>query len=197
MSTRSLSLNRLSYVTKSAHLRLIGHESPANVRLVIELTRSQKGAAAEAEIAAAAIRLRLQVLRPLGEGWRYDLVIDIGDKLLRVQCKWASRNGDVLNARCVTNRHTPHGYVRITYTADQIDAIGAYAPDTDRCYLIPVSEVVGRTMLSLRIGPTRNNQAQLIRWAKDYEMGHALQRYWDARPTLPNLDAQLAAETVE
>jgi hypothetical protein len=54
---------------------------------VIELTRSQKGAAAEAEIAAAAIRLRLQVLRPLGEGWRYDLVIDIGDKLLRVQCK--------------------------------------------------------------------------------------------------------------
>jgi hypothetical protein len=32
-----------------------------------ELTPSQKGAAAEAEIAAAAIRLRLQVLRPLGE----------------------------------------------------------------------------------------------------------------------------------
>jgi hypothetical protein len=155
---------------------------------MIELTRGQKGAAAEAEIAAAAIRLRLQVLRPLGEGWRYDLVIDIGDKLLRVQCKWASRNGDVLNARCVTNRHTPHGYVRTTYTADQIDAIGAYAPDTDRCYLIPVREVAGRTMLSLRTGPTRNNQAQLVRWAKDYEMESALERYWDAHPTLPSLD---------
>ena len=154
------------------------------------MTRSQKGAAAEAEIAAAAIRLRLQVLRPLGEGWRYDLVIDIGDKLLRVQCKWASRNGDVLNARCVTNRHTPHGYVRTKYTAAQIDALGVYAPDTDRCYLIPVSEVAGRTMLSLRVEPMRNNQAQLIRWAKDYEMEHALKRYWDACPKLSNLDVQ-------
>lgn len=43
-----------------------------------ELTPSQKGAAAEAEIAAAAIRMRLQVLRPVGEGGRYDLAIDIG-----------------------------------------------------------------------------------------------------------------------
>jgi len=63
---------------------------------MIELTPSQKGAAAEAEIAAAALRMRLQVLRPIGEGGRYDLAIDIGEKLLRVQCKWASRAGDVL-----------------------------------------------------------------------------------------------------
>ena len=74
-----------------------------------------------------------------------------------------------------------------TYTADQIDAVGAYAPDTDRCYLIPVSEVEGRTVLSLRIGPTRNNQAQLVRWAKDYEMETAIERYWGTRPTLPDL----------
>jgi PD-(D/E)XK endonuclease len=133
------------------------------------------------------------VFRPLGEGWRYDLVIDLGEKLLRVQCKWASRNGDVLNARCVTNRHTPRGYVRTTYTADQIDALGVYAPDTDRCYLIPVSDVAGRTMISLRVGPTHNNQAQLIRWAKDYEMQGAIERYWSFRPTLPDLDGQSAA----
>ncbi|MGO9249612.1 MAG: group I intron-associated PD-(D/E)XK endonuclease [Solirubrobacteraceae bacterium] len=155
-----------------------------------ELTTSQKGAAAEAEIAAAAIRLRLQVLRPLGEGWRYDLAIDIGEKLLRIQCKWASRQGDVLNARCVTNRHAPHGYRSTTYTATEIDAIAAYAPDTDRCYLIPVSEVEGRTVLSLRIGPTRNNQAQLVRWAKDYELRDVIERYWGMRPTLPAFNAR-------
>ncbi len=83
-----------------------------------------------------------------------------------------------------------------TYTADQIDAIGAYSPDTDRCYLIPVSEVESRTVLSLRVGPTRNNQAQLIRWAKDYEMETAIKRYWGARSTLPDLDGQSAVETV-
>ena len=152
---------------------------------MIELTPSQKGAAAEAEIAAAAIRLRLQVLRPVGEGGRYDLAIDIGERLLRVQCKWASRTGDVLNARCVTNRHTPNGYRTTTYTAAQIDAIAAYAPDTDRCYLIPVDEVEGRTALSLRVAPTRNNQAQLVRWAKDYEFEDVIEQYWGTRPTLP------------
>lgn len=47
--------------------------------MVTELTPSQKGPAAEAEIAAAAIRLRLQVLLPVGEGGRYDLAIDVGE----------------------------------------------------------------------------------------------------------------------
>jgi hypothetical protein len=47
---------------------------------------SQKGAAAEAKIAAAAIRLRLQVLRPVGEGGRYDLArrstYNLGDTMI-------------------------------------------------------------------------------------------------------------------
>jgi hypothetical protein len=163
---------------------------------MIELTPSQKGAAAEAEIAAAAIRLRLQVLRPVGEGGRYDLAIDIGEKLLRVQCKWASRRGYVLTVHCVTSRCTPHGYRRTTYTADEIDAIAAYAPDTDRCYLIPVDEVEGHATISLRVAPTRNNQAQLVRWAKDYELEDAIGRYWSTCPTLPNLDAQSRFEAV-
>jgi hypothetical protein len=42
---------------------------------------------AEAAITAAAIELGLVVLRPFPEGRRYDLVIDNGARLLRVQCK--------------------------------------------------------------------------------------------------------------
>ncbi len=147
-----------------------------------ELTPSQKGAAAEAEVAAAAIRLELVVLRPLCEGSRYDLVIDTGAQLLRVQCKWASRRGDVLTTHCITSRHTPRGYVRTTYTAAEIDAIAVYAPDTDGCYLIPVGEVEGRTAISLRVAPTRNNQALHIRWARDYELEKSIDRHWGLRP---------------
>jgi hypothetical protein len=54
-----------------------------------ELTPSQKGAAAKAAIAAAVIQLGLTVLRPLCEGRRYDLVIDLEPELVRVQCKLA------------------------------------------------------------------------------------------------------------
>jgi hypothetical protein len=145
---------------------------------VRELTPSQKGAAAEAEVAAAAIRLHLLVLRPLAEGGRYDLIVDLGGKLLRVQCKWASRRGDVLTACCRTCRHTPRGYLRTAYAASEVDAIGLYAPSTDRCYLIPIDEVEGLAAVRLRVAPTRNNQALGIRWARDYELGTALRRDW-------------------
>jgi hypothetical protein len=139
-----------------------------------DLTTSQKGAAAEAEVAAAAIRLHLLVLRPLSEGGRYDLVIDLGPKLLRVQCKWASQQGEVLTAHCRTSRHTPRGYVRTTYAATEVDAIGLYAPSTDRCYLIPIDEVEGLGQVSLRVAATRNNQALGVRWARDYEFSASL-----------------------
>jgi hypothetical protein len=149
-----------------------------------ELSTSQKGAAAEAEIAAAAIRLDLVVLRPLGDGGRYDLAVDTGARLLRVQCKWASRHGEVIVAYCVTSRHTPGGYRRTTYSSDEIDAIAIYSPDTDRSYLIPAREVDGCTTISLRLGPTRNNQAIKVRWAQDYELERSIVQRWTMCPGL-------------
>jgi hypothetical protein len=142
------------------------------------LTTSQKGAVAEAEVAAAAIRMRLLVLRPWAEGGRYDLGVDLGKQLLRVQCKWASRLGDVLTGRSATCRHTPRGYLRTTYAASEVDAIGLYAPSNDHCYLVPIDEVKGLAVLRLRVAPTRNNQALGIRWARDFEFGTSLRRNW-------------------
>lgn len=145
---------------------------------MLHLATSRKGAIAEMEIATAAARLELAVLRPVAEGGRYDLVFDLGQKLLLVQCKWASRCGDVLNIRCATSRHTPRGYVKTTYSADEIDAIAAYSPDLDRCYLIPIREAEGMATISLRIAPTRNNQSHGVRWARDYELAASLQTNW-------------------
>ena len=48
-----------------------------------------KGNVAELAIAKAAAELGLPVYGPLTEHSRYDLVIEIGGRLLRVQCKWA------------------------------------------------------------------------------------------------------------
>ncbi len=148
---------------------------------MLELGRSQKGAIAETEIAAAATRLQLQVLRPVAEGGRYDIVIDLGARLLRVQCKWASRIGDILNIRCATSRHTPRGYVTTTYSADEVDAIAAYSSDTDKCYLIPIGRVEGMAAVSLRLARTRNNQAANVRWARDYEFETSLRQHWRVR----------------
>ena len=134
-----------------------------------------KGAVAEAEIAAAAVRLGFHVARPMPEGQRYDLLIDTGERVLRVQCKWARRVNDVLSIRLSTSRHTPHGYVRTVYSADEIDAIAAYNPDTDKCYLIPIDEIAGRSNIHLRLEPPLNNQAAKLNWAEQYRFGAVAQ----------------------
>jgi hypothetical protein len=140
------------------------------------LTPSQKGAAAEAAIAAAAIQLGLTVLRPLCEGRRYDLVVDLEPRMLRVQCKLARQLAGVLSIRLKTSRFTPGGYVTTSYTADEVDAIIAFSPELQRCFLIPISEASGRRALYLRLSPTRNNQAQGIKWARDYDLATMIRR---------------------
>jgi hypothetical protein len=123
-----------------------------------------------------AIQLGFTVLRPLCEGRRYDLVIDLEPRLLRVQCKLAQRLDGVVSVRLKTNRYTPGGYVSTSYSAAEIDAIGAYSPELNRCFLIPVAEVLSRRVLHLRLSPTKNGQAQGIRWADDYGFEAMLRR---------------------
>ncbi len=152
-----------------------GHTLPRSVARVDGLTPSQKGAVAEAGITAMAIQLGLVVLRPLCEGRRYDLVIDLEPELLRVQCKLARPLPGVLSVHLQTSRCTPSGYVRTSYCAAEVDAIAAYSPQLHRGFLVPISEASGRRVLHLRLEPTKNNQAQGIKWARDYEFAPAIE----------------------
>ena len=135
-----------------------------------DLTPSQKGAVAEAGITSMVIQLGLTVLRPLCDGRRYDLVVDLEPELLRVQCKLARSLPGVLSVQLRTCRHTPGGYVQTKYSAAEVDAIAAYSPGLHRGFLIPISEPSGRSAIHLRLEPTRNNQAEGIKWARDYEL---------------------------
>jgi hypothetical protein len=146
------------------------------------LTPSQKGAAAEAAITAAVIQLGLTVLRPLCEGRRYDLIFDLEPTLLRVQCKLAKRVGGVLVIRLQTSRYTPGGYVFTSYSAKEIDAVGAYSAELNRCFLLPITEVEGMQGVHLRLDPSANNQARGVRWADDYELSPMVRRLQSAGP---------------
>jgi hypothetical protein len=92
--------------------------------------------------------------------------------LMRVQCKWSLRKGDVIVVRFRTNRHSPgQGYVSTKYTAEEVDAIGAYCPELDRCYLLPIAEFEGLANCHLRLARSRNNQERGVRMAAQYELG--------------------------
>jgi hypothetical protein len=138
------------------------------------LTTDQKGDVAETAIVAAAVRLGIDVYRPVGEGGRYDMVFDLRERLLRVQCKWAPRQGDVIVVRCYSSRRNRDGVVHHTYRTGEIDGIAAYCPELDRCYFLPFD--VERSQVLLRLGPSKNNQIHGVNWAKDYEFVATLGR---------------------
>jgi prevent-host-death family protein len=133
-----------------------------------------KGNVAELKIAAEATRLGIPVLRPIAEHTRYDLVFEVADQFFRIQCKWASRNGDVITVRVITNRRGPNGFIRRPYTADEIDAIAAYCGDTERCYLLPMELIAGRKQILLRLAPPKNGQRACLNWATDQELSGAV-----------------------
>jgi|SRR4051794_15119148 hypothetical protein len=136
------------------------------------LTSNQKGAAAETAITHEAIKIGIEVYRPVAEGGRFDLIFAFGDaSLARVQCKWAPIQNGAINVRAYSCRRTAEGFRRSVYNAGEIDAIGAYCPNNGRCYYLPASMVVGRFGVQLRVAPTRNNQADGVNWAVEYEFG--------------------------
>jgi hypothetical protein len=138
------------------------------------LTTDQKGNVAEATIVAAAVKLGIDVYRPVGEGGRYDMIFEVEGSLLRIQCKWAPRHGDVVVLRCYSSRRNRVGLVRKKYVAGEFDAFAAYCPDNDSCYFLPYEVVDGLTQVHLRLRPCRNNQNHKIHWAKDYEFAARL-----------------------
>jgi hypothetical protein len=135
------------------------------------LTSNDKGNIAEAAIALEAIKLGIDVLKPVAEHGRYDLAFDLGDRIIRVQCKWARLIGGVVCVNLAGYRLTSQGLVRSKYSADEIDAVAAYCQALDRVFFLPATDVAGRSAFHLRIAPAKNAQLAAINWADQYSLG--------------------------
>jgi hypothetical protein len=144
------------------------------------MTTDQKGAIAELAIQLAASKLGIEVYRPVAEGGRFDMILAPGSQLIRVQCKWASRRGEVLVVSCQSARRCAEGFIRRRYTAEEVDAIAAYNLELDRCFLIPISLVENRPGITLRLSPCRNNQQRRVNWADDFDFAATLRRHQGA-----------------
>jgi len=122
------------------------------------LTTDQKGGIAEAAIVAAAIEAGIGVARPFVDE-RYDLIFDLGDSLLRIQCKWAPRVGDVIVVRCYSARRCSTGLLKRVYSAAEVDAFAVYCSDPPSCYLIPFEDVPPGGTAQLRLAEASEQPA--------------------------------------
>ena len=128
------------------------------------------GDLSEAVLIAVLIQSGYEVLLPFGEDHRYDLVIDDGRTLARVQVKTGRlRKGAILFNTYSSHAH--RGGPSSRPYAGEIDYFGVYCADVDSAFLIPVGET---SLLSgtLRVVPPRNGQTKRVRWAERYFLGH-------------------------
>ena len=109
---------------------------------------------------------------PFGENTRYDLVIDDGVRLSRVQCKSGRlRGGAVRWAACSSYAHHSSSREPRRDYIGQIDFFGIYCPATERVYLVPIEDVPVKREGALRVDPPKNGQRKFIREAAKYELG--------------------------
>jgi hypothetical protein len=124
------------------------------------------GDISEMMVALALSRAGYFVAKPFGENCRYDLIIDRGDALFRVQVKTGRlRNGAILFNTYSSHYHRSGGGCR-AYT-NEIDYFGIYCPGLNAVYLVPISHTSPMSG-TLRVQPTKNGQSSQVRWAQPY-----------------------------
>ena len=116
------------------------------------MSTNHKGAIAETAITAEATRLGIEVYRPVAEGGRFDLIFAFADATLaRVQCKWATKQGQVVVIRSYSCRRAAEGLRSRSYSADEVDAIAAYCHELERCFYVPIAKIAGPLLVHLRL----------------------------------------------
>lgn len=127
------------------------------------------GEASEAAVVYHLTRAGYDLAKPLGDNARYDLLIEDGDRFLRVQVKTGRlrSDGSILFPTCSSQAHRGRGYQAYH---GQCELFAVFCPETDETYLVPV-DAAGMRSCSLRVRPTGNRQARRVRWAADYRVG--------------------------
>ena len=141
-----------------------------------ELTTKQKGNITEIQCLLAFISQGYKVSIPYGEDCRYDLVLDIKNKLYRIQCKTSHalenpEDGFKFKTRSIVI--TTHGVKSSTYSNEEIDFFATMYED--KCYLVPVEECGNEKTLRFRY--PANGQKKGISLAVNYELREIIKRF--------------------
>jgi hypothetical protein len=143
------------------------------------------GDIAELAVMAAFLKLGFRVAIPWSDDCRYDLIVDTGEQLLRVQVKAASecRDGTVLRFHAYSPRYAAGKFQGREDYRGQADVFAAYAASNQQVYVLPV-DAVPETDVWLRLAPAMhgnrygsrpatehsNGNHHGIRWAKDHTL---------------------------
>ena len=139
------------------------------------MNSKQKGNITELECMLAFIKQGYNVLTPYGDCERYDFVVDVNGKFIRIQSKTSSSddNGASFKFSGRSCNRKDGKIIHHQYTNEEIDYFSTIFDG--KCYLIPVEDCGGDKRL--RILPAKNGQVKGITWAKDYELEEVVKNW--------------------
>lgn len=136
----------------------------------MELTTQQKGITTEMYVAAYLLSLGYNVSQPMCQDSRYDLIVDVDGKLLRLQVKTArltEKNSIIFNCRSTT-KNSKTNKAR-SYSSEDIDYFATYW--NNKAYLVPVGECSSEK--SLHLEPVKQSNWSYI---EDYSAKEVLEK---------------------
>ena len=134
----------------------------------MKITTNTKGQLAVSKSELRAFELGFLPSRPLFDA-RYDLIIDDGKKLSRLQIKYADGKPTNTNGAVVVKlEYIDRKNQTYTYQSNEVDALVVYIPKIDKLCFFPKKVFVGKRKLNIRIALTKNGQKKGIIAAKDY-----------------------------
>lgn len=127
------------------------------------------GLRSELALANAFVQLGYAVFLPVGHNHRCDLVVEHGERLLRVQCKTGRLRDGVIKFNTVSVRCNTNNTVRRSYEGE-VDGFAVWCPQNRSGYYVPIEEVASG-IATLRVEATGNNQSRGVRWASESRLG--------------------------
>lgn len=138
------------------------------------MSTNDVGNVSESLVLAAYINAGFCVSVPFGNGCSYDLVVDTGSRLYKIQVKTGWRQQGCLNFKGQRRvRESGHSGMR-RYKAGEVDFFAVCSPPDGKIYVVPFEAMgaYGR----LRLDPVLNGQRKFIRWAADFTWERHLER---------------------
>ena len=127
----------------------------------------------ELKVASAFIQKGYQVSQPLVTDSRYDFIVDIKGKLLRIQvktCRVAEDKSYILFATSSSHTNTTRT-INHSYTKEEVDFFATIYEN--QCYIYPVQEAAKREQ-RLRLTPPLNGNQHKTKYLKDYSLNKFL-----------------------
>lgn len=140
------------------------------VKFMKKLTTQQKGVTTEMFVAARLLQLGYNVSQPFCQDSKYDLIVDVNNRLYRLQVKTARLiNDDTILFNCRSTTKNSQTNKSRYYQENEIDYFATYW--NDEVFLIPVTECSAEKRLHLT--PVRQSTQT---YAYDYIASEVLEK---------------------